>query len=529
MAYSLVVAGGTLYKITPAGVATALTLPTGITISATRPSYLAIVQRNIALVNGPTRSLLIDPNFNVYPLIPQPPTTAPLLADGGAGTYSGTVRARYTFIIKDPVSGKLIAESPFSPISASLTVTNKLIQADLQTSPDSAVTHRRLYRTTTGGSTYFHWLDVDGNTQTSIKDDLSDAAIGLVAAPTHLGAAPGMALGTFMTNIVEWKDRLWGVGDIDPDVLVFTNENIAYGWPNSLNVPPVGADEIGITGLLTRRDELGIAKRHVLWKLVKAGTNTFDLIKVKSDKGCWAPRSVVIIDDIAYFLGEDGVYTWGPGGVQSISDARVRGWFSTDTYFNRGAFDTAIGRYNARYHWYEVLLAPAGSTDLTRWVAYDIRNQAWYGPHKTDAFTPSFMALSRDSNGLNLPIMGSTAGHVYYQDSTATTDQGTVLALEAHSKFHDGNAPDIEKVWLQPSVLSSIQAAAGAVNVTAKVGGLDASTTQTFALNLTRGREKLSRLGRGRMVQIGFSGSTSASQGIVIYGYELPYFELGRR
>src|SRR3990167_1977304 len=224
MAFSIVAAGGTLYKVTTAGVATALTLPTDATLTTTRRARTVLMGKNIVLVNGATRSLLIDPEFNVKPLILNPPTSAPILAAGAAGNYTGVVRCKYTYIIKDTETGALLAESAFSPISNEATITADLIAVTgIQVSPDAAVTHRRLYRTATGpGSVYFHWLDLDGITLTAVHDDASDSAISLVAAPTDLGSAPGAAPGTFMTVIASWKDRLWGVGDQAVDTLVYT-------------------------------------------------------------------------------------------------------------------------------------------------------------------------------------------------------------------------------------------------------------------------------------------------------------------
>lgn len=530
MPFDIFAAGGTLYRMTTAGVATALTLPTGVTLSSTRAARMVISGRNIVITNGATRSLIVDPEFTVRPLILRPPSSAPTIAAGAAGGLTGTYRCKYTFIIKDVNSGALLSESAFSPISASLTVAAQLIAVTgVQASPDTQTTHRRLYRIATGGTAYFHWIDLDGNTLTEIHSDASDAALALVAAPTGLGSAPGMAPGTFMTVIAAWKDRLWGVGNESIDTLVYTNASTSYGWPNSINIPIAGADEFGITGIMPRRDELGIAKRNVLFKIVTSAGSSFDLIKVKEGKGCWAPASVVIIDDIAYFLGEDGVYTWGPGGVQSISDEKVRGWFATTTYFNRSEFQNAVGRYNSTYHWYELLLAPTGVTARTRWIAYDIKTGKWFGPHLTDDFTPAFASSMVDANSLSVPILGGTDGFIYYQDSAATTDDGTLITMSGLSKRHDGNTPDIEKLWLQPSLISKIQTAAGAFSITAAVGALNAGVTLTFSPNMTLGREKFARLDRGRFVQIGFAGTTSASQGVEIYGYEVPFHEVGRR
>jgi hypothetical protein len=314
VAYYICSAGGSLYKVSSAGTATTLTLPTGVTISTTTPMRWAVLGKYALGVNGSSRSLRVDADGVITPMILTPPTSAPVLADGGAGGYSGTVTARYSFLVKDMTTGAVIAESPLSPVSASLTVASKLVQYTLQTSPDASVNARRVYRTATGpGTSYFQCVDLDGNTQLSVKDDISDASLALLAAPTGLGAAPGMNHGTFMTNIVEWKGRLWGVGDVKPDTLLYSDASSSYGWPSTtfFDMAPVGADSFGITGLMRRRDELGVAKRGVLWKITGKDTTTFEPVRIREGKGCWAPDSVCVIDDVAYYLGEDAVWTWG--------------------------------------------------------------------------------------------------------------------------------------------------------------------------------------------------------------------------
>jgi hypothetical protein len=533
MAYYIVAAGGTLYQLSTAGVATALTLPTGTTLSTTRRSRMAVLGRNLVVVNGTSRSVQVAGDQTVRPLILRPPVSPPIIAAGAAGGYSGTVRCKYTNIIKDPASLQLMAESDFSPVSASVTVVSKLLAVSgLAAAADPQVTHRRLYRTATGpGSAYFQWIDVEANLPTgAISDDTSDALLSLVAAPTGLGSAPGMVPGTFMSIIASWKGHLWGVGDLDVDTLLFSDTGLVYGWPvdNAFDVDPIGSDQFGVTGLLPRRDELGVARRNILWKVIGNDSDSFELVKVVEGKGVWAPDSVVVIRDIAYFLAEDGVYTWGPDGVDCISDQKAKGWFSSDTYFNRSQFANAFGKYNAKFHGYELHLAALGSTDIDRWVFYDIASKTWWGPHKTAAFTPSIGAAMIDSNNLSIPVIGGTDGYLYKQNQAGFVDQASAITLDMITAFHNGATPDIQKLWDDLSLLTKIESAAGNLAIAAKLGGLDAAVAKTYTPDLRKGRERMNSIGPGRLLNLEFTESTSA-QGCEIYGYEVPFIELGRQ
>lgn len=531
--------GANLYRMTTAGVATALTLPTDVVeVSGRRPRF-TVVGRDVICTNAFSRSLLIDPDFNVYPLQLRPPASPPVLTSAVAGTLSGTFRVKYTHIIKDPLTGRLIAESDFSPVSASSgAIVSKRLKAVCEVSPDAAVTHRRFYRTTTGpGSTYFPWVDLDGNTLTAVSDDMSDTALQLLAAPTTLGAAAGMVPGTFMTLCTEWKGRLWGVGSDEVDKLRHTDIEKPYAWKTTFefNIPPMGFDQYGTTALIPRRDELGVFKRNFMSKIVGDTNDTFERQTVHNGKGCMASESAVVIDDIAYFLGEDGVYTWGPDGVSCVSNGAVRKWFTSGDYFNRAQFPNAFGKYNAKYHGYELHLAAAGSSNIDRWVFFDIERKKWWGPHKTDEFTPSCgLGFFVDANTLTVPVVGGSDGFIYltnqsnFYDGPNLTD-ASAIAVSSATGRHSADTPDIEKLWHGPSMLFGKQAAAGNLAVACKVGELDAATTRTLTVTMSTGsRQRFSPLGRGRFCGFEFT-ETTKNQGCQIFGYEINSHELGRR
>lgn len=531
MAYYVVVAGSTLYKMTSAGVATALTLPTDITLSATRAARMAVLGRNVVVVNTGLRNLFVDPDLTVRPLSLTAPISPCVLAAGASGSLTGAYLAKYTYVVKDPRTGAVIVESPLSPASLSVTVASKLLAVTgIGICPDASCTHRQLYRTTNGGSSYFPWLLIDGNVNTAATDGISDAGLQLFTAETDLGSPPGAQVGTYMTLIASWKNRLWGVGDIDIDTILFSGDGLIYGWPtdNSFDVAPVGVDIYGITGLIPRRDEFGIAKRNILWKIVGTNPDDFQLVKVVEGKGCYATDSVVVVRDVGYFLGEDGVYAWGPDGVQSVSDERVRGWFATDTYFARSQFPNAFAKYNAKYHTYELHLAAAGSTNIDRWVSYDIARKEWFGPHKTTAFTPTAGGQIVDTNNLTVPVLCGSDGYIRTQNASAFSDDGSAITLSLIGKSHTGDAPDLTKLFGELSLISKAESGSGSLTIGVANGAVGATVQKTYTADLTKGRQRFGVLGKGRAVRLDFTEAT-LNQGCQLEGYEIPFGVLGRR
>lgn len=532
MAFFLTQAGSTLYKVDPtSGTAVALTLPSGVTIDSTRKPRMAVLNQWVAIVNSPNRNLIVDPEGVVRVMTPRPPVSPPLVA-GGAGTgLTGAYQVRESFVVLGS-DGTLYTESPLSSPSISVTVSNKDLSVTQCAQSGDAITARRFYRTTAGGTLYYQWMDLDGNIITAFVNNLADAGLALLPqAASTLLAPPGTLPGTRLKQITSWRGRLWGIND-DPslvDTIYYSEDNKVYAWPNSLIAYPKGQDSEGVVAFAPRRNQLGVLKRNGVWQITGTSSANFAIIQLASVKGgCIAGDSVVVVNDRVYWLGKDGVFEWGDDGIHSISDDTVQPWFQTDSYFTRTRFPFAFAKYNAQVNQYELHLAALGSSVEDRWVSFNLKTRKWYGPHKTAAFTPTSAAYGEDTNGLPLSVVGASSGILYtanqstYKDGTASP-----IDIDVFGPFHNGDAPDIKHYWGELSMLSKIETA-GALTVTPYVGRLDATAGTAISHDLTLGRQRLRRIGVGDMVRLRFQNS-DLNQGVTIYGYELPWFEVGRR
>lgn len=521
--FTLFQGGSSLQTMDSAGALTTLTLPTGITIDSTKTPRMTVYGRYVVVVNSVSRPITVDAEGVVRPLCPLPPRSVPVLSGAAGGSLTGTFLVRQTFKLWD-VDRKLIAESDLGPPSLAGTIAAKYLQADNLDISTEDISGSGIYRTTTGGVVYFPWVDSEGNVSTTVMDDVSDAGLSLAAAPL-LGTPPAD-----LELINEFKERLWGKSSTNPDYLRFTEATKMYAWPstNTLLIPRLGGDLRGITGIIPRREALIVGRQDRLFQVTGDSTLNFRVIKLKEGLGIESADSIVVFNDAAFWLSNQGVATMTEGGgVKVVSDDKVASWFTTDTYFNRSRFQYAVGRIDQDRGKYQLLLSAAGSTNLDRWVEYDIDNGTWWGPHKTDDFTPTWITTLLDANGDVVPAHASSTGFFYKDQPTRTDGTGTGIALDVDGKFHDMGTPDIEKVFLQLSLISKIQAA-GTLTVTPYVGGLDAAAGMAISANMTLGRERLRRLANGRFVKLNFQHST-AGQDVELYGYELPFFERGRR
>jgi hypothetical protein len=533
MAFAVVQAGNKLYKVDPdTGTATELTLPTGVTLSTTRKPQFAVLNQWVVLVNSPTQNLAIDPEGVVRVMTPRSPQAQPIIASGGAGNVTGSITVKYTYAVKG-TDGQLYMESPLSPQSQAFAASSNILAISniLASLEGTTGWIRRIYRTLAGGTVYYHVADIEDNVGTTLTHNLADAGVELLPVLDEiLVSPPGTLPGTWMKTVIQWKSRLWGVSSAPDkvDEVVYCEENKVFAWPNTLIAYPTGQDREGVVGFAPRRDELGVLKRDGLWQITGGG-DTFSLVQVQFGRGgCISPDTIVVINDNVYWLGDDGVWEWGPDGLQNVSDEQVAPWFKSDTYFNRSRFSYAFAKYNALRKTYDLHLAATGSSVEDRWVSFNIQNKKWYGPHKTGAFTPSAAELVSDGSGLPVALVGGTNGIVYKMNQATYHDgSSTLIDYDVTGPFHFANAPDIEHYWDMLSVLTKVQAS-GTLSITPTVGRLDTAAGSVISHDMTLGRQRLERMGVGAGLRLRFQQAT-ADVGVTQYGYEIPFHEIGRR
>jgi hypothetical protein len=529
MPFTLLQVGNSLKSVNATGaLSDALSLPSGITLASNRVPRFARFKGYVVVVNTPSRPLLVSDAGLVFPLTPNKPGTAVALTGPNAGSLSGTYLALQTYVIKDAL-GNIITESDFGPdMSAAVAITSKKLLATYEASNETGIgaLGTRLYRTATLGSTYFPWVDNMANTTTS-ESDLADAELSSVEADER-GTAPDLTL------IAEYAGRLWGVDRDNIDDLRYTQAGTAYGWSalNTLRIPHYGDDEAGIVALIPRRNALGAARRGVFTAVTGSQRTNFKptVVNGGENQGVESQESVIVWRDVAYFLAQDGVYKWDDSGIGSISDQRVRGWFTTDDYFNRSMFWRAFAQFDPLRLKYRLFLAGAGSETINRWVEYDLITGAWFGPHLTSAFDPSCAVLVAGTDQKPHFMIGSLQGHLSQESDSTKNDWGThAIALSAKTREHQGGDPERETYFGELTVHCK-PVSGGALSVTPYTGDAGAtSATAAFTASLTYGRARLGRIGVTSSMQIQFDHEIM-DEDSVIYGYTVdPVHPVGRR
>jgi hypothetical protein len=311
-----------------------------------------------------------------------------------------------------------------------------------------------------------------------------------------------------------------------------------YRWEgddglNELPAYPVGQELNGVIGLAPRRNELGIMKRGGLWQITGDSSLSFSVVQIGIGRaGCLSHRSIVTVNDEVFWLGPDGCYQWGVGGVTSITDSRTRPWFLSDRYFNRDLFSNAYAKFNTLRDQYELHLCGVGETTSDVWVAYQRAKGIWFGVHQTDATTLNCAASVETAEGIPLVLVAGQDGYLYSLNESeyydGPSDDKSAIEWSVVTPKYYADAPDIEHTWLEPSVMTKVETG-GSMGVIATLGRAgDDPQTAEMSVDLTQERERLRRLGLGASAQLEFY-QNDVDQPVTLYGFELPFFENGRR
>ncbi len=118
---------------------------------------------------------------------PTQPTVALASPAAPGNVENGAHRYRATFVTAD-------GETEGGIISSAVTVADKTVNGQVSVTAipvgGSAVTSRKLYRTTAGGSTYLLLATISDNTTTTYTDNIADASLGAAVPTTNTTEDP---------------------------------------------------------------------------------------------------------------------------------------------------------------------------------------------------------------------------------------------------------------------------------------------------------------------------------------------------
>jgi hypothetical protein len=244
-------------------------------------------------------------------------------------------------------------------------------------------------------------------------------------------------------NIAVHNERLWGCGNATyPDSIFYSalnnGDTLANGAAGGGQIIVRTFSDETVVGLASVNTSLLIFHRRGISRLTGYGQDDITVAPqgVTSDVGTIAPKSIVGIGNVAFFISERGLYRCNEAEVAPIGTvetpdpilAPIRSLTAADFANIRAVFNRAT-----RELWISI-------PDYGIFVYHTVL-QAWTGPWDSGYVSPSTTALidTLDENGLPAILRGDSDGYisvcdaedVYVDNQLSDGTGGTTYAMTA--------------------------------------------------------------------------------------------------
>ncbi len=447
--------------------------------------------QNVFALNGTDRKRI--EGSNVYEWGIAAPTVAPTIAVGALTGLTGDYNARYTYLRKEGTT--VVSESNPSPAAAAaVTLANESLDITWTASSDSQVTHVRIYRTLTDGSTYFVDQDVAIGT-TTVDTNTADSALGTEVATNH----DRPPLGTFVAG-PNYNGTCFILKD---NLLHYCLQKQPEYWPSTYFIE-VSAPQFPLKTMVFYNGQPHVLTKNKIYQIQGTGNNTFFPFEMESVTGCEGVNGALALKGIGIFhIGSDGVYLYTSGQDINFTQKRYRPIFrgtTTNGIPGAGDLSTAwiIQFRNSIYIGY----AGSGDTYPTNCLIFDLDNK------RTSYFTwgVEISAVAVDETNDRL-LGGDENGFVWVlEDTSATQDEDVDVAWELESKDYT--------LQTRPHFPRFVKYDVDASSATSVTGylKLDGTTHQSHTLTGNRVvKRRLVTTGNGNKCALGVSGSGPAT------------------
>lgn len=341
-----------------------------------------------------------------------------------------------------------------SPISGNPVLNGYTWRKDGGTQQLMAVLYGTLYTSTYSAAFPWTWASQSGSLSQTVPPSFAQFRDGTndvvyIADGGLLNRWDGTTLTTniagtqAVTTIAVHNERLWGCGNTSfPDSIFYS----ALNNGNSLGNGSASGGQIivrtfsdeTVVGLASVNTSLLIFHRRGISRLTGYGQDDTTVAPqgVTSDVGTIAPKSIVSIGNVAFFISERGLYRCNEADVAPVGTvdtpdpilAPIRALTSADFDNIRAVFNRAT-----RELWISI-------PDYGIFVYHTIL-QAWTGPWDSGYVSPGTTALidTLDENGLPAILRGDADGYisvcdaedVYVDNQLSNGTGGTTYAMTA--------------------------------------------------------------------------------------------------
>jgi len=372
-----------------------------------------------------------DDGTNTYNWGIAAPTATPGVAAGGGTGLTGSYKVKFTYIRK---TGSSVAhESSPSPASATQTLANQdLSITGMTASGDAQVTHKRVYRTVSGGALYLFDQEITNATTTATSTQ-ADSALG--SAVENDNDVP-----TNNTWAAEYNETIFLLGNsANPQFLYFSKRLRPESVPNHIEIG--NADDpllcaISISGVL------GVFTRLTKYRVTGNASSGYVPFQHLSRRGTPSPYAAIATEYGIVFPAKDGVYSTNLMGPDIQIADNILPLFIGETVNGLSPINwtqAAKFRGTAFKNKYYFSYASGSSAQPDKVAVYSHDTKKWY----FFDMPVTAMMIEEDIDDL---VTGSTDGFVYVLED-GSTDAGSNIALDVETKDFFGQVPHGRKLF----------------------------------------------------------------------------------
>lgn len=363
----------------------------------------------------------------------------------GSGLLNGTYDYKVTFY-----SSTWGQESPSSPSTnesdttggvektTTVDVTNQWVAlTNFDTTSDTRVDKYRIYRRKVSNfESDWRLIDEIASSETSYTDRVPDNNVSLTSiAPLTFEAEFPHA------RFIAYNAGTIFVGGIDaePTAVYFTPVNKAV----------LGQFEVvedTVTGLVAFQGQLVVFTISAIW--IFSGNTAETLFKRKAiaDRGCLAPFSIRPVDNVIFFLSENGAYTYDLSRVVEVSRPVKSLWLARN--FSRDYHIHTVHDWKNSAVWW--IYSSSGSSVNDKILVHFYRNSAVVGEQSWVPWSiPGLQSadlITNSTTNLREIKLGFTDGRVATYEGGSDFN-GTDIEFLWESGKQDIDTPHLNKKW----------------------------------------------------------------------------------
>lgn len=383
-------------------------------------------------------------------LIDRPQFAPDLAADGAEGDGKLNGNYDYKFVYYSTTWGQ---ESPSSPstnqmdtdagleVTSTVTVTDQNVMlSNFPTTSDMRVDRYRIFRRKLSAfeSDWFFVDEIPSSTTNYVDrtpdNDVDDSDI----APL-----------TFDQNFPQGRFVAFNAGTVFLAGIDDEPDNIYFTQVNGKALGQFFTVDDRVTGLLSFQRELVVFTQSSIWLVSGNSAGTLFPRRTIVDRGCLAPFSIVPVDNLIYFLSQNGIYSYDLSRVSEVSRPVKPIWQQRN--FQRDFNIVGVHDVQNSAVWW--VYSDGTSAQNDSMLVYFYRNTALF---QRPSWCPwdipgaQFCGLITDPDTNERTIrLGFDQGRVATYGSGGGNDNGTPIEWLWETGKQDLEAPTVRKRWAE--------------------------------------------------------------------------------